>query len=205
MLRPGTRLGDYLRSRWQAGVQDAVLLWQELHARGYRGTARSVQRTVAPWRDGPALRGHHARRLQPPRAAAPACRPPSARQAAWLLLRPRDALTVEEQQLRHRVLTATPEIEQAHVAIQAFRHLLRERDSEALEPWLATAEGSAVRELRAFAASLRKDQAAVQAALDYPWSSGRVEGHITRIKLVKRQMYGRGSVDLLERRVMLAS
>jgi transposase len=53
--------------------------------------------------------------------------------------------------------------------------------------------------------ALRKDQAAIQAALDYGWSSGRVEGHITRINWVKRQMYGRGSIDLLKRRVMLAS
>jgi transposase len=53
--------------------------------------------------------------------------------------------------------------------------------------------------------ALRKDQAAIQAALDYGWSSGRVDGHINRIKLVKRQMYGRGFLDLLKRRVMLAS
>jgi transposase len=107
--------------------------------------------------------------------------------------------------MRQRVLSAAPEVEEAHTAISTFRRLLRERDGAALEPWLARTEASAVRELRAFAAGLRKDQAAIQAALDYGWSSGRVEGHITRIKLVKRQMYGRGSIDLLKRRVMLAS
>ena len=62
-----------------------------------------------------------------------------------------------------------------------------------------------MREVRGFAASLRQDQAAVQAALDYAWSSGRVEGQVTKIKLVKRQMSGRGSIDLLKRRVMRAS
>jgi transposase len=198
-------LGEYLRTRWQAGVQDATQLWQELRERGYHGTARAVQRTVAPWRDGPVLRGQHAHRVHPPSAAPRDQHPPSARQAVWLLLRPLDALTIEEQHIRRRVLAAAPEVEQAHTAISTFRCLLRERDGAALEPWLAKTEGSAVRELRAFAASIRKDQAAIQAALDYAWSSGRVEGHITRIKLVRRQMYGRGSVDLLKRRVMLAS
>jgi len=116
-----------------------------------------------------------------------------------------DALTPEEQQLRQRLLTAAPEVEQAHMATSAFRQLLHERDASALVPWLMMAATSPVREVRAFGASIRTDQAAVQAALDYEWSSGRVEGLITKIKLVKRQMYGRGSRELLKRRVMLAS
>jgi transposase len=114
-------------------------------------------------------------------------------------------LTADEHRLRQRLLATAPEVEQAHGAISAFRQLLRDRDASALVPWLTQAATNPVREVRTFAASIRKDQAAVQAALDYPWSSGRVEGHITRIKLVKRQMYGRGSLDLLKRRVMLAS
>jgi transposase len=58
--------------------------------------------------------------------------------------------------------------------------------------------------VRAFAASVRRDRAAVQAALDHAWSSGRVEGQVTKIKLVKRQMYGRATFDLLRRRLLLA-
>ena len=107
--------------------------------------------------------------------------------------------------MRQRLLDAAPELQQAWQEISAFRRLLLERDAPGLEPWLRAADASPVREIRAFAVSVRRDQAAVQAALAYPWSSGRVEGHITKIKLVKRQMYGRGSVDLLKRRVMLAS
>ena len=67
------------------------------------------------------------------------------------------------------------------------------------------AEASTVPEVRSLAAGVRRDQPAVQAALDYEWSSGRVEGHITKIKLVKRQMFGRGSLDLLKHRVMAPS
>jgi transposase len=107
--------------------------------------------------------------------------------------------------LRQRLLAMAPEVEQAYAALSVFRRLLHERDASALVPWLTLAAASPVREVRAFAASLRKEPAAVQAALDYAWSSGRVEGHITTIKLVMRQMYGRGTLDLLKRRVMLAS
>ena len=74
-----------------------------------------------------------------------------------------------------------------------------------VEPWLSMAEASTVPEVRSLAAGVRRDQPAVQAALDYAWSSGRVEGLITKIKLVKRQMFGRGSLDLLKHRVMAAS
>ena len=82
--------------------------------------------------------------------------------------------------------------------------MLHDRDSTGLEPWLRLAEASGVPEIRSFAAMIRRDEAAVQAALDYSWSSGRIEGAITKVKLVKRQMFGRGSLDLLKRRVMRA-
>jgi transposase len=205
-LGPGTRHGEHLRTRWRAGVHDATVLWQEVRAQGYRGTLRSVQRAVRAWRDRPLPPvGHTPRGPRPAPAATWDHRPPSPTRAAWLLLGQWETLTPEEQQLRQRLLAAAPEVEQAHAAISSFRQLLHERDASALMPWLALAAASPVREVRAFAASVRKDQAAVQAALEYAWSSGCVEGHITRIKLVRRQMYGRGSLDLLKRRVMLAS
>jgi transposase len=107
--------------------------------------------------------------------------------------------------MRERLLEAAPEVQQAVKELTAFRALLHDRDTTGLEPWLSTAEASTVPEIRSFAAGVRRDQPAVQAALDYAWSSGRVEGLITKIKLVKRQMFGRGSLDLLKQRVMAAS
>jgi transposase len=186
-------------------VQDAQVRWTERWARGDRGTVRTVQRAVATWRTGPALRGRHTRRL--PRRAAPVTwehRPPSAAQAVWWLLRPLDTLTAEEQQFRQRLLAAAPDVQVAVNELLAFRRLIHERDERALDPWLHLAETSTVAEVRTFAASVRRDQAAVQAALDHAWSSGRVEGQVTKIKLVKRQMYGRAKFDLLRRRLLLA-
>jgi transposase len=204
-LSAGTVHGEYLHRRWAEGVQDALTLWRELQQQGYRGSLRSVQRAVVPWRTGPTLRGRHTRRLgRKPQAVTWDHRPPSAAQAVWLLLLPLDRLTPEQQMMRQQLLDAAPEVRQAFNEIMAFRRLLHERDSTALEPWLKMAEVSAVPEIRSFAAGIRRDQAAVQAALDYAWNSGCVEGHITKIKLAKRAMYGRARFDLLRRRVLLA-
>jgi transposase len=83
------------------------------------------------------------------------------------------------------------------------RHALRPPRSQ--PPGLAArAEASPVRELRSSAAGLRKDWAAVTAGLTMPYSSGPVEGHVNRIKMIKRQMYGRANPDLLRKRILLA-
>jgi transposase len=205
-LSAGTVHGEYLHQRWEEGVQDAQTLWRELQQHGYHGSLRSVQRAVVPWRTGPTLRGRHTRRLgRKPQTLTWDHRPPSAPQAVCILLLPLDRLNEQQQRMRQRLLDAAPEVRQAVHEMMAFRRLLHERNSSALEPWLITAEGSAVPEIRSFAASLRRDQAAIQAALDYAWNSGCVEGHITKIKLTKRAMYGRARFDLLRRRVLLAS
>lgn len=80
--------------------------------------------------------------------------------------------------------------------------MVRGRRADALGRWLAEAAQS---ELRAFAAGLRQDEAAVRAALTMPWSNGPVEGQITRLKLLKRQMYGRAKLDLLRARLLQAA
>ena len=87
---------------------------------------------------------------------------------------------------------------------QDFAHLVRQRQPQQLEPWLARAAKSAVGAWRRFAKGLSDDFDAVKAGVTLPWSSGPVEGQITRLKLLKRQMFGRASLALLERRFVLA-
>lgn len=206
LLRPGSPHAEYLRTRWEAGVDDAVELWRELRARGFRGSARTVQHAVTAWRDGPVTKRRQPReRRHAPTSVTWSHRPPSARQAVWLLLGAPDRLSETEQQMRERLLAAAPEVVDVLAVITDFRRIIHGRDSAALEPWLVRAESHAVAEIRTFAVSLRKDQAAVQAALDHAWSSGRVEGQVTKIKQVKRAMYGRGKLDLLKRRVLHAA
>jgi Transposase len=94
---------------------------------------------------------------------------------------------------------ASPEIAAlAHLGREFFR-LVRSRDLAAWPQWLERARHTA---LRSFASSLLRDQQAVEAALTLPWSNGPVEGHVHRLKLIKRQMYGRASFDLLRLRVL---
>jgi transposase len=83
--------------------------------------------------------------------------------------------------------------------------MVRERTPEMLDGWLKEASKSEPPELRNFAVSLRRDEAAVRAAVSMPWSSGQVEGQIHRLKLIKRQGYGRASFELLKRRVVVGA
>jgi len=83
--------------------------------------------------------------------------------------------------------------------------MIRNRNASALEPWLEEVARSGVSELRTFATGIKRDQAAIEAALTYEWSQGQVEGQINRLKLLKRQSYGRASFDLLRHRVLTRS
>jgi transposase len=80
--------------------------------------------------------------------------------------------------------------------------MIRERDVRAWPDWLRSARNTA---LKSFVSSLCRDEAAVLAALHLPWSNGQVEGQVHRLKLIKRQMYGRAKFDLLRLRVMFAA
>ncbi len=205
-LRAGSAHAAYLRRRWDEGCRDAKALHKELRARGFDGSVRMVQRAVAGWREDPGRRGRRAPTARPgEQAAPPRPHPLSPRQATWLLLRPVADLNNEERTMRARLLAAAPAIRLTLTAVDAFRRMVLGRDRGALDPWLEAAEVSAVPAVRTFAASVRRDYAAVAAALEYAWSSGQVEGQVTKIKLRKREMYGRGKLDLLRRRVLLAS
>lgn len=104
------------------------------------------------------------------------------------------------QALRERC----PEVTLLQKLAHAFVELVRERQGAKFTPWLEQAEGSGIPELRGFARSLRLDGAAGRAMLRLPWTNGPTEGHINRLKTLKRQMYGRAGWLLLKRRFLLA-
>jgi transposase len=120
-----------------------------------------------------------------------------------IVRRPERLDAAEQAELDHRCADC-PELATTRRLAQAFAALVRERPGEAVfRAWLAEASSSGIPGVVSFAAGLRHDDAAVVAGLTLPWSSSAVEGHNTRIKLIKRQMYGRGRFDLLRRRVLL--
>ncbi len=82
--------------------------------------------------------------------------------------------------------------------------MVRDRKGEALDLWLSAAKGNGLPDFERFALGIERDYAAVAAGLSLPWSNGQTEGQVNRLKLIKRQMYGRANFDLLRRRVLAA-
>jgi transposase len=198
MLAPGSRWERLLRERWDAGCQNASTLWEELRALGFPGSAGLVRRHVGTWRDVPSSRGRPPARAGDQSAGRPAPPPvPSPRQVKWWLLGAEDELTAEQRAYVRRLLGALPQLVTAQQVAQEFGRLVRERDLGALGGWLQQAEESGIAEFRGVAVGMRRDRAAIEAALVLPWSQGQTEGQVTRLKLVKRAMYGRGGLDLL--------
>jgi transposase len=123
-----------------------------------------------------------------------------------LILGRPEHLAAKDHRLLERVCEQCPDLAAACRLARTFAEILRERrGADAFHAWTTDAERSSVSELRSFATNLRRDTAAVVAGLTLPWSSGSVEGNVTRVKLIKRTMYGRCRFDLLRRRVLLAS
>ncbi len=186
---------EYLRERWEAGCRNGCQLWRELGARGYTGSLASVYRALKWLHPGDRRRG----------ATEPAPgsrRTLSPRQGMWLLARAEDELTEREQTARAALLAAHPAIAAAAALATRFLALLRERRGDALAPWLTDAAASELVEFRRFAASLRRDELAVRAALEQSWSNGQLEGQINRVKMIKRVVYGRAKFELLQRRIL---
>jgi transposase len=111
----------------------------------------------------------------------------------------RDSLTKAEAVTVAAIETGVPRLTEARDIIAAFQSMIRRKCAADLAPWLARARNSLV---ASFAAGVLKDQAAIRMAITSPWSNGQTEGQITKLKLVKRQMYGRGKLDLLEARLI---
>ena len=126
----------------------------------------------------------------------------SPREVSWLLLLPSEDLGLLEAAYVSDLLGRAAVVATMQDFVQTFFTLLQERQGDQLDAWLERAEASGVRELAAFADGIRRDQQAVRAACDLPWSQGQTEGQVNRLKLLKRQMYGRAKLDLLRRRVL---
>jgi transposase len=134
----------------------------------------------------------------------PQLRLPSARQAVWMLLRPGE-LTDEEKETSELLCRLSPEVGRAQELALSFVEVIKERRADDLRGWLIEAGRGGVAEFVTFANGITSDIGAVRAALEYEWSQGQVEGQVHRLKLVKRQMYGRGKLDLLRARVLLVA
>ncbi|GAC1529488.1 MAG: ISL3 family transposase [Chloroflexota bacterium] len=185
---------SYLQERWNAGCRNGALLLREITSRGYRGRASILRRLLAGWRQAtpsPAL---------PSRGSVPSPRC----LVAWLLgWKYRASYDMDYRSRFVETLCCSyPQIRTAQRLANDFVAMLKKRARSALAGWLQQARASGVREMRGFANGLERDFDAVQAAVETPYSNGIVEGHINRLKMLKRQMYGRASLALLRIRVL---
>jgi Transposase len=175
--------------RWEEGCRSTNQLYEEIRGRGYGGSLRTLRRCTA------GLRQATARAAQPP--------PPAPRKVTSWILTPPAKLAAEDHDTLQQITARCEEINVTCALVVSSRTCCAADAATTSRPG-PRAEASPVRELRSFAAGLRKDWAAVTAWLTLPYSSGPVEGHVNRIKMIKRQMYGRANPDLLRKRVLLA-
>ena len=195
----------YLIERWNAGCYTAMRLFRDLRQRGYAGGYGVVAAYARRLRQAQGLPPGHRRARQPlPAVAEPSCQPLTPRRATWLVLRRETKHTEAEAQQLAQLREQHAEVTEAIDLAQAFTQLVRQRQPESLDPWLQRASTSTVEAIQRFATGLYEDYAAVKAGVTLPWSTGPVEGHINRLKMLKRQMFGRARLDLLSRRFVRA-
>lgn len=182
----------YLVQRWEEGETNRVQLHSELQAMGFTGTLSTLYRETGDW--------------VPNRLPQPStfCRRRlSAREAAWLLIRAEADLSQHQQALRFQLLQNGSQITTLQQHTRSFIDAIKESDLAKLDNWLHSALDSSFKQLRNFAKRIKDDYACIKAALSYPYSNGRTEGHVNRLKTIKRMMYGRANFDLLRKRVLL--
>lgn len=187
---------EHLLYRWDEGCHVATRLWREIRAMGYTHSSTNVSRFLAP------LRLPVGQRPSIFREHGTADRSPTPRKIAMLFIRRPADLTDEQRMTVERVCAADATFARADTLTQEFAALLRERQGDRLDAWIAAASASEVMELRRFALGLLPDKAAIHAGVTEQWSNGQTEGHVNRLKTVKRQMYGRAGFALLRQRFL---
>ena len=202
--RPGraTRSGmdryrEEIDRRIAEGCTNAAELHRDLAARGCRLSYASVRRYVTKRL---AAAGRSRARVNAARAPVPP--PPSAKQLSFDWVRRRGDREEEQQARLDAIRDRSAELAAALDLADEFAALIRKHSEGTLSAWLASAEASSCPEIRRFAEGIRRDEAAVQAAVSERWSNGPVEGHVNRLKTIKRQMYGRAGFVLLRARVV---
>ena len=178
-----------LSADWTAGCRNGAELFRRLRSAGYAGSPR----VVAEWTT-------RRRRIEAAPTEAPIA-PPSARSIARLMTVARDQVSGADAVSVTVIEQAVPALVAGRTLLDRFQQMIRSKAGCALEAWIRDATGSL---LASFARGIIADKQAVAAAIVEPWSNGQTEGHITKLKMIKRQMYGRANLDLLRARLCTA-
>jgi transposase len=184
----------FLEKRWWEGARNVSALYRELKERGYRGSRPSLARALQHWPRSP-------NRTRSPLAPSPCL---SRRDRRCLCLSPPARLTGLGRKQLAALLEADPGLATGYGLLQRLREVVATSDVGGLNQWIGDAQGSGLAPFVSLASGLEADQAAVEMALRTSWSNGPVEGHVCRVKLLKRAGFGRAKVDLLRSRVRAA-
>jgi transposase len=177
----------FLEGQWSGGCRNGAELWRRLQAQGFRGSLRAVGEWATRRRRSETVSKQQLQRI------------PSARTIAHLMTINRNCMTKADAVVIAAIEAGVPSLIEARALIDQFHDMIRKKDEAKLDVWIENAKRSLV---SSFATGVLKDRAAVRAAIIQPWSNGQVEAQITKLKLVKRQMYGRAKIDLLEARLL---
>jgi len=200
------RYERYVLTWWQEGNRNGLQLYRELTSRGYKGSSKAMYNYLATLRTPQARLSKSLPSKSRERKSNPSSPAPlenfSAQRATWLFLCRPEKLDEMQQKELALIRQASPSAETAYLLAQAFMQMIREHTGQQLDTWLSEVEASHLPELESFARGIHQDKAAVLAGLTLPWSQGPLEGHVNRLKLIKRSMYGRAKLHLLRQRVL---
>ena len=189
---------EYLQGRWQAGCDNVARLKRELDAQGYEGSYSLLMQALQPWRGPrPPPEPGRGRRRGRPRVKRMNVR--------WLCLRPPEQLDKVERNALEEILAEDARLTAGYTLLQQFRRLIVRRSVRDLDQWLKHAGSSGLRPFVSLAHGIQNDYDAVVNGLKLPWSTGPVEGTVTKVKLIKRTGFGRASTQLLRRRLISAA
>jgi len=182
----------YLYQRYAAGCHNASQLFRDIRAQGYRGGPSPVDRYIRLLRHGT---------IAPP-APRPVPKPRAI--SAWIMRQPEHLKEHEALELK-QVRASCTDLDALVGHVRAFAAMIRDLHGDRLPDWMQRVHDHDLPHLHRFADGLTHDLDAVTAGLTLPWNSGQAEGQNTRVKLVKRQGYGRANFDLLRKRILLRS
>jgi transposase len=180
----------HLNQRFNDGCTDASVLFAEIRQQGFRGSVKTVRRYIQPFR---------AAKTAPPANPAP---PKPRHVTSWIMTKP-DNLAADDQARLTAITSRSPILNNLAGHVRAFAKMMTNLAGTQLLQWIGNVlADDTLPGLRSFATGLQRDLAAVTAGLTLRWSSGAVEGQVNRIKMIKRQMFGRAKFDLLRRRIL---
>jgi transposase len=200
------RYVPFLRERWEAGEHNVRILWEAIQAHGFGGSFHYLGRYLTQWRTESGRKGRPTSHpLLTPTVLPRRQRALSARRLRWWCCKDPADLTAEEQAFLEERYQRCPDLLTTQQHLTRFMTMVRQRDRTLLEGWLQEAEQTKLPDLVGFVQGIRRDFAAVAGALEYGYSQGVVEGHINRLKTIKRQLYGRASLPVLTQHVLLSA